>query len=197
MSYRPITDVWLLGRPKVKYYGAYPNGFLERARPFMPVTRLEPVLHVCGGSAKLYPTWSRLCPNDVTCDVNPMLDPDLLHNVMDGIPHPARFESEAVRPYVMGQYVGESGWRGILIDPPYTDEDSTHYVLGVDGPKNLPKPNALISDSMDVLRVGGRVGLLHYVLPQPPRVGVKFIAAAGVVVGFNNRIRVFSVFEKL
>jgi hypothetical protein len=32
VSYRPITDVWILARPKVKYYGAYPNGFLERAR---------------------------------------------------------------------------------------------------------------------------------------------------------------------
>lgn len=30
-SYRPICDLWILARPKVKYYGAYPNGFLERA----------------------------------------------------------------------------------------------------------------------------------------------------------------------
>lgn len=35
MSFRPIADVWILARPKVKYYGAYPNGFLERALPLL------------------------------------------------------------------------------------------------------------------------------------------------------------------
>lgn len=37
MSYRPITDFWILARPKVKYYGAYPSGFLERARALVGV----------------------------------------------------------------------------------------------------------------------------------------------------------------
>lgn len=42
MNYRPITDVWILGRSKTKdpetgksYYGAYLSGFLERARPML------------------------------------------------------------------------------------------------------------------------------------------------------------------
>ena len=37
---------------------------------------------------------------------------------------------------------------------------------------------------------------LHYVLPQPPREGVRFVACVAVIAGFNNRMRVFSVFEK-
>ena len=32
MSYRPITDVMILARSKTKYYGAFPAGFLSRAR---------------------------------------------------------------------------------------------------------------------------------------------------------------------
>lgn len=44
--------------------------------------------------------------------------------------------------------------------------------------------------------VPARGGMLHYLLPQPPREGVKFIACVGVIVGFNNRMRVFSVFER-
>jgi hypothetical protein len=28
MSYRPFTDVWILARPKSKYFGVYPAGFL-------------------------------------------------------------------------------------------------------------------------------------------------------------------------
>lgn len=59
MSYRPITDVWILARPKVKYYGAYPNGFLERARALLGVSPFDPVLHVCGGSAREYPAKPR------------------------------------------------------------------------------------------------------------------------------------------
>jgi hypothetical protein len=38
--------------------------------------------------------------------------------------------------------------------------------------------------------------MLHYVLPQPPRVGVRFVACIGVIVGYNNRMRCFSVFER-
>ncbi len=38
--------------------------------------------------------------------------------------------------------------------------------------------------------------MLHYVLPQPPREGVRFVACVGVIVGYNNRMRVFSVFER-
>ena len=49
MSYRPITDVWILGRPKVRYYGAYPSGFLERAlrerlEPFYRSAAVEEIL---------------------------------------------------------------------------------------------------------------------------------------------------------
>ena len=52
---RPITDVWILGRPKVKYYGAYPAGFLERARPL--IVGGDPdasVWHMPGGMCKKY-----------------------------------------------------------------------------------------------------------------------------------------------
>ena len=46
MSYRPITDVWILARSKVPYYGAYPAGFLHRARTLLGVDAVGAVLHV-------------------------------------------------------------------------------------------------------------------------------------------------------
>ncbi len=53
MSYRPITDVWILARAKLtgghKLYGAFPGGFGERARDLLGVHIDDPVLHVCGG----------------------------------------------------------------------------------------------------------------------------------------------------
>lgn len=73
-NYRPITDLWFLGRPKVKYWGAYPNGFLERARALLGVTPHDAVLHVCGGKARDYPAKPRgFGPNDETLDLDDSL----------------------------------------------------------------------------------------------------------------------------
>jgi hypothetical protein len=189
VSYRPITDTWILARPKVKYYGAYPNGFLERARVFMPVTRTEPVLHLCGGMVKSYPTWAKLCPNDLTLDIDPELQPDLVHDVRNGVPSPLAFpeppRSDGAR---------WSLWRGILIDRPYTLEDASHYKCG---PLVLPPIKKLLANALGMCTVGGRVGVLDYVFPRPPKEGVKLIAKVSVCVGYDNRDRCFSVFERL
>lgn len=179
MSYRPITDVWILARPKVKYYGAYPNGFLERARRLMGIHRTDPMLHVCGGSAKLYPAWLKLCPNDYTLDLDETLKPDFHQDATEQLPF---------RPLGNGSC---EAWNALLADPPYTTEDAAKYRS-----VTLPPANGLLRRMLEVVRPGGRVGMLHYVLPQPPREGVKFVACVGVIVGYNNRMRVFSVFER-
>lgn len=191
MSYRPITDTWILARPKVKYYGAYPNGFLERARVFMPVLRTETVLHVCGGMVKSYPTWSKLCPNDLTVDIDPETNPDLVWDVRDGVPSPNDFLTQAARSYGIAT---NAGWRGILVDRPYTEADAAHYRCGADV---LPPIKKLLADAMKVCVVGGRVGVLDYTFPRPPKDNVKLIAKVSVTVGFDNRDRCFSVFERL
>lgn len=189
-NYRPITDVWILARPKVKYYGAYPNGFLERARVFMPCTRTEPVLHVCGGMVKSYPTWAKLCPNDLTVDIDPATKPNLVWDVRQNVPGPVLFpELEA-----SGRRFGSEGWRGILIDRPYTEADAAHYACGADV---FPPIKKLLADALAKCEVGGRVGVLDYVFPRPPREGVKLIAKVSVTVGYDNRDRCFSVFERL
>jgi SAM-dependent methyltransferase len=206
VSYRPITDTWILARPKVPYYGAYPCGFLERARRFMPCLRTTPVLHACGGTATLYrdpagPAWKKLCPNDVTCDLAKVITlkdgtkvrPNLVWNVRtNGLPSPYQFEQACVRDLVNGSDPEHYGWRGIIADPPYTPDDATHYEPGVE---ELPDPRQLVRDAMEVLAPGGRFGLLHYVWPKPPS-GMKCIAKCSVIVGFNNRERVYSVYEK-
>jgi hypothetical protein len=85
-------------------------------------------------------------------------------------------------------------WAGVLCDPPYTEADAAHYASGG---SLLPTANARLRQALLAVRPGGRVGMLHYVLPQPARVDAKFIACIGVIVGYNNRMRVFSVFERL
>jgi hypothetical protein len=175
MSYRPITDVWFLARAKLKdghkYYGAYLGGFPERARALLGATITEPVLHVCGGMAKHYPYGRGFGPNDKTLDLDIETKPDFLRDARDPLP---------------------SGFKAILMDPPYSEADAEHYRVGA---AVYPKPNALIKNALNALNPGQRVGLIHYVLPSPPK-GSVFVAGVGVMCGFNNRIRVFSVFEK-
>ena len=189
MSYRPICDVWFLARAKykggVKRYGAYLGGFPERARALLGCNINDPVLHVCGGMAKLYPYKRGFGPNDKTLDLDPACNPDFLKDAREAFPW--CFGNDAAKVEVM------TPWSGILIDPPYTEEDATHYLPGKE---KYPKPNQLIRNAIDVLPIGGRVGLIHYILPSPPK-NAFFVACVGVVSGYNNRLRCYSVFEKL
>jgi hypothetical protein len=80
MSYRPFTDVWILARPKSKYFGAYPAGFLRRAGDLIGCSQEEPVLHVCSGDIINYKCgpgcngngdhWHGFGSNDITVDVD-------------------------------------------------------------------------------------------------------------------------------
>lgn len=179
MNYRPIGDMWWLARAKLsdgrKFYGAYLGGFPERARILIGCPLNNPMLHVCGGMARHYPYARGVGPNDMTLDLDPAVTPDFQQDARD--PFPLLSEP----------------WGGILIDPPYSLEDADHYSPGR---SCYPKPNALVKNAMEALDIGFRVGIIHYIIPACPK-NAKFIACVGVCCGFNNRIRAFSVFEKL
>ena len=181
MSYRPICDVWILARPKVKFYGAYPNGFLERALPMVGASEHDRVLHLCGGRAKSYPN-ERLVRNAVTVDCDPDTKPDILADLSwDGL-------------HWIDEHGPRGQWPAVLIDPPYTVDDHAKYACG--DRVAMPKANHLLRLGLQLVKPGGRVGVLHYVWPQPPREGARSVACIGVVCGFNNRMRCFSVFER-
>lgn len=172
MSYRPICDMWLLARPKVKYYGAYPNGFLQRARVLIGCSYTDRLLHVCSGMVKKYPHHG-FGRNDKTLDVDDSLVPDI---IMD----------------IENTQIPKWDWiDGILADPPYTQEDANNYRF-----KSLPNPNKLLKNCVNALPIGKKVGILHYICPSCPK-NAKFLACIGVLVGFNNRLRCFSVYERI
>lgn len=170
MSYRPICDTWILARPKVAYHGAYPSGFLHRARALLGVGPLDCVLHVCAGRVRDYP-YRGLGPRDLTLDVNPALEPDIVHDVTTGIP--------------------EGAYDAILIDRPYTAEDARQY-----GDAPLPELNALLKASLQRLPVGRRVGTLDYKWPHPGKLGLE-VAVVGVGCGRNQNARWFCVYERV
>lgn len=172
--------MWLLTRAKLrdgkKYYGAYPGGFPERARVLLGCSLNDAVLHVCGGMAKYYLYKRGYGPNDKTLDLDPMTDPDYLHDARNPL------------PLNDGQ-----PWRGILLDPPYSEQDAGNYRCG----KGVyPTPTLLMKNALDAVEVGCKAGILHYSLPRCPPNG-RFVACVGVVCGFGNRIRAYSVFERI
>lgn len=181
MNYRPICDTWILGRPKVKYYGAFPRGFLHRARQVMNVGT-APILFICGGKVREYP-FRGFGSLDMTLDLDPACKPDFLQ--------------DARLPYPKNPHSGISGpapnWGGVVIDRPYSPEDATHYMPGAD---MLPTANQLVKSAMDVLAPGGCVGMLDYIWPQPPKNATE-VCVISVLMGRNNRARLFTVFEKM
>ncbi len=170
-NYRPICDTWILARSKVKYYGAYPAGFLHRARHLIGANISDPVLHVCGGKIREYP-FRGLGEFDGTLDLDPACEPDYLQDAREPFP---------------------GVWTAVLIDRPYSLEDATHYVPGAD---KLPTANELVRNGINVVPVGGKVGILDYIWPQPPKNAIEQ-AVITVVTGRNNRARLFCVFERM
>lgn len=177
MASRPICDVWILARPKVKYYGAYPNGFLERAIPAIGASTHDTVIHACGGHARAYPNkkWVR---NAVTLDIDPNTKPDFLGDVQTDDPW-THLRSKLKAPL-----------RYVLIDPPYSAEDAKNYEH-----KECPKIGPIMEQAARFMIKGGTIGVLHYVWPRPPK-GFRQVMLAAVVMGYYNKARFFSVFQK-
>lgn len=189
MSYRPITDTWILARPKVKgWYGAFPSGFLGRARALLGVGIDDPVLHVCAGKVRDYP-FDGFGPNDKTLDLDPEAKPDFLMDAREIRPG---YPPAPCRECSGNQSCGEF-WPAVLIDRPYTEEDAKHYSPLVHD--KLPNLNDLLKRCLSIVPPGGKVGVLDYFLPRPPKTA-KFTALVSVYVGFGNRARAYAVFER-
>lgn len=193
-GYRPICDTWMLGRCKykgsVKRYGGYLAGFLIRARDLLGVHIDDPVLHVCGGLAREYP-FAGFGPNDMTMDLDPTTNPDFLQD--------AREAWSPFRPFDPKEESAPGGFlvrgfKAYLIDPPYSEEDAKHYLDGK-GDSVYPSPNLLLKRAFEVMEVGQKVGIIHYAPPRAP-VNSREVACIQLICGFNNRGRVYAVFEK-
>lgn len=202
MNYRPLTDIWLCARPKCKFYGAFPSGFLDKARRLLGVGHEDAVLHVCAGRVRDYP-FDGFGPNDKTLDLDPETKPDYLMDareigsksyrtfdgyLLDGAnPCPSKTE-----PCV--EETAKMWWGAVLIDRPYTEADAQHYAPCVRD--KLPNLNDLLKRCLSIVRPGGKVGVLDYFVPRPPKKGVRFCACVGVLTGFGNRMRAYTVFER-
>jgi hypothetical protein len=179
MSYRPICDVWVLARSKVKFFGAYPAGFLQRARDLLGVRLADSVLHVCAGKVRDYP-YKGVGPNDVTMDMDGDTAPDFL---LDAGLADSYEKISFQRPQI----------QAVLADPPYTKEFAMAYAPG---PEFFVTGDQIVKHSIDILPVGGRVGILSLGWPRYPKAKARQVAIVGVVVGNGNLGRWYAVYER-
>ncbi len=108
---------------------------------------------------------------DFTVDINPAMNPTLVADARHtGLP--------------------SESFIGCLIDPPYNEEEAKVYGY------EYPTPRDLLLEGDRLLKTGGRVGILHFEVPRPPVKHLRLLALITVVVGFGNRVRAFTVFEK-
>jgi len=212
-GYRPVTDCMIMGRPKYKYHGHFPAGFLERARYLLGCTCPdEGIWHVCSGAVKFYNKSDGFIKlsgynkkYDVCLDIDANTKPDIIYDVreMDKIKRNGnnrlRIPQRAIKwehkgNWQNGFHASESFDRpkAMLIDRPYDEENAAKYKCG---PDVLPDLNKLTRDCLELVKPGGLVGTLDYKWPSPGQ-DYKELFAGSVGTGRKNNARWFIVWQK-
>jgi hypothetical protein len=85
-----------------------------------------------------------------------------------------------------------ASFQWIMADPPYAESYAENlYGTG----KSYPKPGEILREATRLLVPGGRVGLLHFVVPMS-RKPLRLVGVWGITTGAGYAIRAWSVFEK-
>jgi len=77
-----------------------------------------------------------------------------------------------------------------LIDPPWSIEYAAQ-LYGTD----YPRPSHLLAEAARVVRPGGRIAFLHFLVPRPPK-GTKLLRVYGISAGCGYRIRALTIFQR-
>ena len=83
--------------------------------------------------------------------------------------------------------------QGVLADPPYSSQFAANYRVGADV---FPTADVIVRNSIEILPVGGRLGILSQSWPRYPKAMARQIAVVAVLVGNGNICRLFAVFER-
>lgn len=78
----------------------------------------------------------------------------------------------------------------VLIDPPYS-EQYARDLYGTD----YPRPAHLLNEAARVVRPNGRIGIVHYITPNPPP-DCTFIKSFGLSMGFGYPMRAVTFYER-
>lgn len=122
---------------------------------------------------------------------------ELLHVCSGGLPRGEGIRVD-IRPEANPDIVAdgralplaEASMAGVLIDPPYSE----HYARELYG-TDYPRPAHLLKEAARVVRPNGRIGFVHYIVPNPP-FRTRFVTAIGMSMGFGYPMRAVTIFER-
>lgn len=78
----------------------------------------------------------------------------------------------------------------VLLDPPYSE----HYARELYG-TDYPRPSHLLAEAARVVRPGGRIGFVHYIVANPPD-GCHHVKTFGLSMGFGYPMRAVTIYER-
>jgi hypothetical protein len=162
-----VVGTWIMGndyRVKSSYYGGYPAGYLKRVRALFPDKKRT--LHLFSGKVDL-----ALFPGD-TVDINPDLNPTYVDDAQT-------LEAVPLENYDL-----------VLVDPPYSVEDSRHY-----GTTMISRNRVL--RALQRVSSGTHIVWLDQVLPMYRKDTFAQEAAIGMYKSTNHRFRGITVFRRL
>lgn len=84
----------------------------------------------------------------------------------------------------------DAAFAAVLIDPPYTVE----YARDLYG-TDYPRPSHLLAEAARVVKPLGRIGILHFLVPNPPA-DCDVVAVHGVTQGCGYRIRALTIYQR-
>lgn len=84
--------------------------------------------------------------------------------------------------------------QAVLADPPYTSAFAEHYVPGA---SKFPTADVIVRNAIEILPIGGRVGILSLQWPRYPKKLARQVAVVAVYVGNGNLGRTFAVYERI
>lgn len=107
---------------------------------------------------------------------------------------------ESTRPQVVADVralpFADASFEWVMADPPYA-ETYAQQLYGTGS--SYVRPGHILKAATRILRPGGTVGLLHYIVPMPdrPRIGpLDLERVYGVFCGPGQAIRAWSVWRK-
>jgi SAM-dependent methyltransferase len=121
----------------------------------------------------------------------------LLHVCSGGLPRGEGLRVD-IRPDALPDIVADGralpfadgAMPAIMIDPPYTE----HYARELYGVE-YPLPSHLLREACRVVRPGGRIALVHYLVANPPK-GAHHVKTFGLSMGFGYPMRAVTIYER-
>lgn len=159
----------MFGFKDAEHYGDFPDG---GGYPKSFLKHAFATLGVDDPSSVLH-LCSGSMKSGVRVDIRPEVSPDIIADCRS-VPLP------------------DGSFDAIMCDPPYSEEYA-HNLYGTGD--SYPKPGQILKEACRLLRPGGRVGLLHFVVPMY-RKPLKMIGVWGITTGLGYNIRAWTVLEK-